>query len=170
MLLSILNFFILLLMFSSFPLPFSPYPHPPNMFLCIWGRISQMYVPCSGKNLGFARFFHAKIRDKRHTHWRTASSRATVPSEQGDGKVSLQILGMTQAEEKSLNVDCQQHWSPPTSAFCFPSLQICLCAKTDSQRLRGSKIRMAGFNENHSGDGRLNVSYQSLTCSLPCCR
>lgn len=68
-----------------------------------------MYVPCSGKNLGFARFFHAKIRDKSHTHWRTASSRATVPSEQGDGKVSLQILGMTQAEEKSLNVDCQQH-------------------------------------------------------------
>lgn len=68
-----------------FPLfPSLSSPLPPNMLLCLLGRISQMCVICSGKNVGFSSFFHEKI-EKRHTHWRTGSSHATAHSEEGDG-------------------------------------------------------------------------------------
>lgn len=79
-----------------------------------------MYVLWSGKNLGFAGFLNENKRENRQTHWTTASS-----YEQGDGKVNLHILGMTEISPKMLisnNTDL--HWHQP-SASILASLFMC---------------------------------------------
>lgn len=129
------------------------------MFLCILGKISQMYMLWSGKNLGFSSFFNEKLekRDK--------------PTREQPVALSKEMSTCTFWVWLKQIPKC---WFPTTListdiSLLLPSLQVCLCAKSEPQTLRESKTRMAGCEDNLSGHGRLNVSYHDLTCSLPSC-
>lgn len=114
----------------------------------------------SGKTLGFSTFFNEKIekRDKPTTEQPVALSREMRMS------TCMFWVWLKQVPKCWISTLISTDIS-----LLLPSLQVCLCAKSEPQRSRGSKTRMAGCEDSLSGDGRLNVSYQDLICSLPSC-
>lgn len=108
-------FLCTLFLHSSAVLFLISHPHSPmlSIFLCILGKISQMYMLWSGKNLGFSSFLKWKQKQRKETN----------PLENSQwlwaGKWECQFAHSAYDWNKAPDVDFQQHWSPPTAAFCF---------------------------------------------------